>query len=55
MYGDVAREILDDPEINRRWGYKSFVQHLVQRKACQRVFEIVDDLWFQYREMKSFQ
>lgn len=52
MYGDVARDILDDPLVNRRWGYRSFVKHLVQRKASQRVFEIVDDLWFQFREMK---
>lgn len=48
-YGDVAREILRDGEVNRRWGYRTFVQHLVFRRASQRVFELVDDLYDQYR------
>lgn len=52
-YGDVARDILDDSEINRKWGYRSFVKHLDKRRASQRVYELVDALWFEYREMKS--
>jgi hypothetical protein len=51
-YGDVARDILMDTEVNRAWGYRSFVRHLVKRNASQRVYEIVDDLHFQYKEMK---
>ena len=53
-YGDVARDILDDPEINRRWGYRSFVKHLDNRRASQRVYELVDALWWEYREMKNY-
>lgn len=52
-YGDVARDILNDPEVNRKWGYRSFVKHLDARKASQRVFEIVDDLHDQYKFFKG--
>ena len=52
-YGDVARDILLDEEVNRNWGYRSFVKHLHKRGACQRVYEIVDDLWDQYRFFKN--
>ena len=52
-YGDVARDIRDDPEVNRRWGYRSFIKHLDKRHASQRVYELVDALWWEYREMKA--
>ena len=52
-YGDVARDIMADPEVNRRWGYRRFVQHLIERRASQRVFELIDNLQFEYKEMKA--
>ena len=52
-YGDVARDILADPEVNRRWGYRSFVNYLAQRNASQRVFELVDEINWNYKEMKT--
>lgn len=51
-YGDVARDILADPMVNRNWGYAGFSRHLYFRQASQRVFEIVDDLAYQFMEMK---
>ena len=51
-YGDVARDILQDTAINRRWSYRAFTRHLMMRNASQRVFEIVDDLNYQYKEMR---
>lgn len=52
-YGDVARDILDDPEVNRKWGYRSFVKHLEHRNASQRVYEIVSELKWNYDEMRQ--
>jgi len=47
-YGDIARDILMDREINRAWGYRSFVKHLEYRNACARVFDLVDELKARY-------
>lgn len=52
-YGDIARDILVDTEINHKWGYRSFVKHLVKRNACQRVFELTAELEWNYKEMKK--
>lgn len=54
-YGDVARDTLADPMINRKWGYKSFAQHLVYRGASQRVWDTVDDMARQYGYVKELE
>lgn len=53
MYGDVARDIRQDERINRRWGYRRFVRHLTEINADYRVFEIVADLNFHYKNFKK--
>lgn len=52
-YGDVARDILDDPNVDRSWSYRSFSRYLAQQNASQRVFELVDALAWEYQEMKG--
>lgn len=52
-YGDLAREICADPDINRNWSYGSFSRYLANKGACQRVFELVDALAWEYQEMKG--
>ena len=50
--GDLARDILADPKVNRNWGYKRFVKHLEMMNASPRVFVIVDALEEYYRQMR---
>lgn len=52
-YGDVARDILAAGDVNRNWGYRSFSKYLYERRASQRVFDIVDDLARQYGYVKE--
>lgn len=52
-YGDIAREILQDRNINRNWSYGSLCKYLVSKGACQRVFELVDAMAWEYQEMKG--
>lgn len=47
-YGDVARDFRADPEIRLQWGYPAVQRHLANHNACQRVFELVDELYFEY-------
>lgn len=51
-YGDVARDILQDTGINKRWGHRTLSRYLYNQGACGRVLEIIDDIAFQYKEMK---
>ena len=46
-YGDVARDMLEDPRINRRWGYRSTKAYL-DTVACTRVLNIIEDLHGEY-------
>ena len=47
-YGDVARDMLEDPRINRRWGYRSTKAYL-DTVACARVMDIVEELHEEYK------
>jgi hypothetical protein len=46
--GDVARDMLEDPRINRRWGYRSTKAYLTPI-ACTRVMDIVEELHEEYK------
>ena len=42
--GDVARDIVYDTDINRRWGYTSLINHLeTNRNACDAVINILSN------------
>jgi hypothetical protein len=47
-FGDVARDMLEDPRINRRWGYRSTKAYL-DTVACTRVMDIVEELHEEYK------
>jgi hypothetical protein len=32
--GDVARDIILDPRINRRWGFRSLIEHIENNHSC---------------------
>jgi hypothetical protein len=42
--GDVAREIINDNDINRRWGFRSLMRYLeLNRDACDAVISILNN------------
>jgi len=44
-YGDVARDILQDENINRAWGYRTFKVYIENHhNASERVINLVDEL-----------
>ena len=47
-FGDLARDMLEDPRINRRWGYRSTKAYL-SPFACTRVMEIIEELHEEYK------
>ena len=47
--GDVARDMLDDIGINRRWGYKSLIRYLeTNHNPCSAVLDILKQAQFDY-------
>ena len=52
-FGDVARDIKMDPNVNRNWGYKSFKAYLMDREACESCLSAVDDLYERYANMQA--
>jgi len=34
--GDIARDILQDKNINRRWGFKKLYEYFEKINACER-------------------
>lgn len=48
-FGDVARDVVRDGAVERRWGYTAFKRHLLLVGACDAVLEIVDDLRVAYK------
>lgn len=47
-FGDLARDMLQDPNIRRTWGYKTFKDYLEQRGASGRCLDIVDEMYEAY-------
>lgn len=44
-WGDVARDMLDDANINRRWGYMSLVRYLLSNhNPCGAVMDILSEI-----------
>ena len=42
--GDVARDMLEDDGINKRWGYRSLIRYLeTYHNPCERVMNILSD------------
>ena len=41
--GDVARDMLIDSDISKRWGYTSLIKHLNKMNAVERIYDILDD------------
>lgn len=46
--GELAREILDNPEIGRNWGYAELIAYLERTKACSCKIVLVKELHLQY-------
>jgi len=42
--GDVARDVRDDPDVNRNWGYRRFKSYLEERNASDRCLNCVEEL-----------
>jgi hypothetical protein len=36
LLGDLARDILQDPNINRKWNFKKLFEYLQNHNACER-------------------
>ena len=51
--GDVARDIADDNNISRRWGYKKLINHLKNMNAADRIFNILNDANTEYNNEKT--
>lgn len=41
--GDVARDMIRDPRINRRWGYTSLVEYLSKMNTVDRIYGILEE------------
>ena len=50
-YGDVARDILADPNVKRNWSHRRLSKYLTEVGATQRVFELIDMLHWEYKEI----
>lgn len=52
-YGDVARDVFNDKNINNKWGYNQLIQHLKQMNACESVFYIIEEMYLKYRGLSA--
>ena len=48
-YGDVAKDMLLDKNISKRWNYKSLIYHLERCGASESVLNLIDDLNREYK------
>jgi len=47
--GDVARDMLQDPNVNRRWGFESLVNYLITvHNIDSHILCIITDLYHGY-------
>jgi hypothetical protein len=40
--GDVARDMMLDTGINKRWGYTKLISHLIRMNAVDRIYGILE-------------
>ena len=53
-YGDIARDILRDENINRAWGYRTFKIYLDNHhNPSERVVELIDELISLYKQNQA--
>jgi hypothetical protein len=52
-FGDVARDIKEDPDVNRNWGYRRFKTYLEERNASDRCLICVEELKELYDAMQE--
>jgi len=43
-FGDLARDVREDPDINRNWGYRTFKAYLEKRNASDRFMNCLEEL-----------
>ena len=48
-YGDVARMILRDRNVNRRWSHRQLSRYAYLQQADQGVFDVIDELARNYQ------
>jgi hypothetical protein len=51
--GDVARDIREDGQIKRTWGYRTFKKYLEERGACSRVMDLVEEMNVEYAKRQA--
>lgn len=51
--GDVARDIVADTNISKRWGYTKLINHLKNMNVADRVYGLLNDYYTQYNNEKN--
>jgi len=51
-YGDVARDMIQDNQIRRTWGYRTLKAYLEER-ACGRVMDLIEELHTDYQATQN--
>lgn len=51
-HGDVARDVKDDEQVQKEWGYRELKRHIVEMGATPAVFDLLDEMHVMHKFSK---